>query len=190
MAAREDFTPDEWRTLEQAPIYVAFATLAADMSGPIGLVKEMEALTHALEADSLPDATNPASDLIAAVASDLRASQRAGQNWGQILGADAAHDPARGEEHPSAVPGSGLDFSSAEKVKEPALAACRAAATLLAQKASPGEAMAFGRWALSVGQQVAEAAKEGGFLGIGGSLVSEKERAMLDDMAAALGLPG
>jgi hypothetical protein len=187
MATKGDFTLEEWQSLERTPVFVAFATLAADMSGPIGLVKEIEALSHALEEKALPAASDPAHSLIAAVAADLRATQSSGRGWGQVLGEGGDPDSEQDKEHPSAVPGSGLDFSSPEKVKTPALAACHVAAELLARKAMPTEAAAFGRWAVSVGRHVAEAAKEGGFLGIGGTLVSEKERATLDELAAALG---
>ena len=174
--------------MERAPVFAAFATLAADMSGPIGLVRELEALSQALEEVNLPGGADPAHELIIAVAADLRATQSSGQGWGVILGKGGDPDSEQDQEHPSAVPGSGLDFSSPEKVKEPALAACRAAAAVLARKATPAEGEAFGRWALSVGHHVAEATKEGGFLGIGGTLVSEKERATLDELAAALGV--
>ncbi len=189
MATRADFTAEEWQSLERAPVFVAFATLAADMSGPVGLVKEMEALSQALEENALPAESDPAHDLIAAVAADLRATQSNGQGWGPVLGEDGDPDSEQDKEHPSAVPGSGLDFSRPEKVKTPALAACRAAAELLARKVTPEEAKAFGRWTVSVGRHVAEAAKEGGFLGIGGTLVSEKERATLGELASALGAP-
>jgi hypothetical protein len=189
MAMRADFTAEEWQSLERAPVFVAFATLAADMSGPVGLVKEMEALSQALEEKALPAESDPAHALIAAVAADLRATQSDGQDWGPVLGEGGDPDSEQDQEHPSAVPGSGLDFSRPEKVKTPALASCRAAAELLARKATPAEAEAFGRWAVSVGRHVAEAAKEGGFLGIGGTRVSEKERATLEELAAALGAP-
>jgi hypothetical protein len=188
LSAKSDYTPEEWRILEQAPVFVAFATLAADMSGPIGLVKEMEALSQALEERNLPSDADPAHELIAAVAADLRATQSSGQGWGMVLGEGGDPDSEQDQEHPSAVPGSGLDFSSPEKVKEPALAACRAAAELLTRKTTAAEAEAFGRWALTVGRRVAEAAKEGGFLGIGGTLVSEKERTTLDELDVALGV--
>jgi hypothetical protein len=189
LSAKPDYTPEEWRTLEQAPIFVAFATLAADMSGPIGLVREMDALSQALEEANLPGDADPAHGLIAAVAADLRMIQGSGQGWGVILGEGGDPDSEQDQEHPSAVPGSGLDFSRPEKIKEPALAACRAAAELLTRKTTAAEAEAFGRWALSVGRRVAEATKEGGFLGIGGTLVSEKERATLSVLATALGVP-
>jgi hypothetical protein len=82
MAARTDFTPEEWQSLERAPVFVAFATLAADMSGTIGLVKEMEALSQALEENALPVESDPAHELIAAVSADLRATRSSGQGWG------------------------------------------------------------------------------------------------------------
>src|SRR6476646_9062363 len=113
MATRADFTPEEWQSLERAPVFVAFATLAADMSGPIGLVKEMEE-------NALPAESDPAHALIAAVAAALRRTQSSRQGWGQILGEGGDPDSEQDKEHPSAVPGSGLDFSSPEKVKTPA----------------------------------------------------------------------
>ena len=186
MPMKSDFTPEEWQILERAPVFAAFATLAADMSGPVGLVKELEALSQALDEANLPGDAYPAHELIATVAADLRATQSSGQGWGQMLGEGDVSNSEEDQEHPSAVPGSGLDFSSPEKVKEPALAACRAAAELLGGKTTVVEA--FGRWALSVGRHVAEAAKEGGFLGIGGERVSEKERATLNELATALGV--
>jgi hypothetical protein len=113
MATRANFTPEEWRSLERAPVFVAFA---ADMSGPIGLVKEMEALSQALEENALLAESDPAHALIGAVAADLRATQSSGQGWGQILGEGGDPDAEQDKEHPSAVPGSGLDFSSPEKL--------------------------------------------------------------------------
>ena len=45
---------------------------------------------------------------------------------------------------------------------------------------SPAEAAAYASMILSVAQAAAEASKEGGFLGIGGTLVSDDERAALE----------
>jgi hypothetical protein len=41
---------------------------------------------------------------------------------------------------------------------------------------------------MSISQRVAEASKEGGFLGFGGTLVSEQEQAALHSISGALGL--
>jgi hypothetical protein len=54
------------------------------------------------------------------------------------------------------------------------------------KKAKPDEAQAFKQWLVSVSQKVAEAAKEGGFLGFGGTRVSEQETSALRDLTAAL----
>ena len=46
----------------------------------------------------------------------------------------------------------------------------------------------FKSWLRQVSQHVAEAAKEGGFLGIGGVAVSEAEKATLTEISSALKL--
>ncbi len=75
------------------------------------------------------------------------------------------------------------------QVKAQALAACREVSALLGRKA-PREAEGFKRWLLATAQQAAEAAKEGGFLGIGGVQVSDAEKAALAEVAGALGVTG
>jgi hypothetical protein len=52
---------------------------------------------------------------------------------------------------------------------------------------SPAEAQAYKDTVLAVAQAAAEASKEGGFLGIGGTLVSKEEQSALDRIKAALG---
>ena len=53
---------------------------------------------------------------------------------------------------------------------------------------APHDAAAFKGWLRELSQHVAEAAKEGGFLGIGGVLVSEAEKATLTEISSTLGL--
>jgi hypothetical protein len=62
----------------------------------------------------------------------------------------------------------------------------RAALGLLEQKATVGEVEDYKRFVLSVGETVARAHREGGFLGIGGKEVSEREQTALDDVAATV----
>jgi hypothetical protein len=62
------------------------------------------------------------------------------------------------------------------------------ALTLLEQKATPDEVEAYKRFTLSAADAAARAHKEGGFLGIGGKEVSEREQAALDAIAAKLGI--
>ena len=59
--------------------------------------------------------------------------------------------------------------------------ASRSAASALS-KVSPKEAAAYKEWVLAIGQKVAEAAKEQGVA------VSEPEKALLDEVSAAIGL--
>lgn len=53
-------------------------------------------------------------------------------------------------------------------------------------KHSPGEAAAYRAMLLDVGNKTAAAAKEGGFLGIGGVAVSKEEQAVLDQIKGVL----
>jgi hypothetical protein len=58
---------------------------------------------------------------------------------------------------------------------------------LLAQKATPEEATEVKQWLAGVAKATAEATKEGGFLGFGGVLVSDEEKAALARVNSTLG---
>jgi hypothetical protein len=62
----------------------------------------------------------------------------------------------------------------------------RAATDVLTAKAGPGEAAAYRHWLVGIADQVVNAAKSGGFLGIGGSWVSESERHFVDELSTVL----
>jgi hypothetical protein len=55
------------------------------------------------------------------------------------------------------------------------------------QTKSPGEVEHYKTWLTSVATKVSEASKEGGFLGIGGTLVSADEQAALEQLSDVLG---
>jgi len=76
---------------------------------------------------------------------------------------------------------------SPDQARAHALDQLKQVSALVRQKA-PGDAAGFAPWLQEVAQRVANASKEGGFLGIGGTLVSEQEQAALRDTAAALGI--
>ncbi len=51
---------------------------------------------------------------------------------------------------------------------------------------APDDSAAFKAWLYQISQKVAEAAKEGGFMGIGGVAVSDAEKATLGEISTAL----
>jgi hypothetical protein len=60
---------------------------------------------------------------------------------------------------------------------------------VLDRKSTPSEKAAFKAWIADLAQATAEAAREGGFLGIGGVQVSEKEHDALIRLRVLLGTP-
>jgi hypothetical protein len=75
-----------------------------------------------------------------------------------------------------------LEALADEKSKDKLVGAIRDAMYAVHAHA-PDQAAPFGQLILTVSQNVAEAAKEGGFLGIGGVKVSKEEQAMLDEIS-------
>lgn len=65
----------------------------------------------------------------------------------------------------------------------------RDAMAILEAKASPAEIDDYKIFVMTVAQAAASAHKEGGFLGIGGTPVSDAENQALDEISVALGAP-
>lgn len=81
-------------------------------------------------------------------------------------------------------------FGSKEEAQAFARAELATAIALVETK-SPGDGPAFRQWLYDTARKAAEAGKEGGFLGFGGTAVSDAEQAALADLAATLGVtPG
>jgi hypothetical protein len=161
MANKASFTPDEWKLLSQAPTMAGLVVVAASPSGLLGVIQESIAVTKIL-ADAKAQ-TSP-SELVNALVTDL------------------ATPEGRQAMQPTELRG-----KSPEQVKSHALEVCRKAAAVLDQKA-PAESLTFKRWLQTIGQKVSEAAREGGFLGIGGTQVSEQETTALADLRKSLGI--
>lgn len=73
-------------------------------------------------------------------------------------------------------------------IVQQSLANLREVSAIVDEKA-PDDAADFKAWLRGIGQMVAEASLEGGFLGIGGVRVSEAEKATLADIERALSAP-
>jgi hypothetical protein len=162
MVKKADFTSEEWQQILSLPQVASLYLALASPSNPLGLVQEMIAsskgLVEALKASS-------GNELIDAVAADIR---------------EKAEKRERME--PPLKPGNDLN-----EMKAQCLRACRDVAALLSQKA-PADAQAYKQWVYQAAQNSANAAKEGGFFGIGGQSVSEAETAALQEIAGALGV--
>jgi hypothetical protein len=79
-------------------------------------------------------------------------------------------------------------FHSVEELRSRGLERLREAVSLLEQKATPEEVEDYKRFALSLAETAARSHKEGGFLGIGGTEISENENAVLDEIAQTLAI--
>jgi hypothetical protein len=75
-----------------------------------------------------------------------------------------------------------------EQIQAAAAEILKRTSDLLAQKATPEETTELKQWLAKVAQATAEATKEGGFLGFGGTLVSDQEKAALSTVNSTLGL--
>lgn len=78
-------------------------------------------------------------------------------------------------------------IQSNEQLRAQLIEDSRAVSKLLEDKASADEAKEYKEWAMSIAENVAKAAKEGGFLGIGGTRVSDGEVKAFAEIANALG---
>ncbi|HEX6514014.1 MAG TPA: hypothetical protein VF049_00445 [Nocardioidaceae bacterium] len=151
MTTKSDFTEDEWSRIVRAPIVAGLVISLADPGGPIEAAKESMA--------TLKSATNPPSRerLLAEMALEIQALTQ------------QRHNPL-----------SGYKATTQGNPGEAVLEELGAVQALVANKATPEETAAFGRWLVAAAQAAADAAKEGGFMGLGAQQVSEREQAMLD----------
>jgi hypothetical protein len=79
------------------------------------------------------------------------------------------------------------EVNSSEKLRSQLIEDSQAVASLLAEKATPEEAGEYKEWSMGIAANVAKAAKEGGFLGFGGTQISDGEREAFAQIADALG---
>jgi hypothetical protein len=158
MSVKDQFTPDEWKSLLKAPMLVSYAVAGAAPSKQEDFVRELAAV-----AEGVIEAEHRASkdSLLGAVIVDIVAN---------------AEDEQRGQ----------TEKLSLDEVKVRALDTCREVAAVLETNASPDEAYEYKRWVLVVAEKVAAAAKEGGFLGFGGEQISASEIATINEIGEAI----
>jgi hypothetical protein len=164
MTDKSTFTPEEWKLLLESVMMAGIAVTAAEPSGIWGLLRESFASGSALRQAKMDPGSNP---LIKAVVADFETPQ------GQSTARDGLRET--------------LASIKPTEIRARCIETLRQAGALVASKA-PDDASAFKGWLHEISQHVAEAAKEGGFLGIGGVRVSDAEKATLTEISVALGL--
>ena len=164
MADKSNFTNEEWKLLLESVMMAGIAVTAAAPSGLWGLLKESFASSSDLVKAKMDPGTNP---LIKAVVADFDSAQ------GRAIARDGLKEKLQGVK-PADIPAKCIET-------------LRQVAAVLDTKA-PGDAAAFKGWLRQISQRVAEAASEGGLLGIGGVLVSDAEKATLKEISSALRL--
>lgn len=161
MASKTDFTVEEWQLVTIGPQLASLYITFASPSGLIGAVKEV-AVYPRLIVETLKNSSE--NSLVNAVAIDFKAMMER-------------------KERPQ-LPVAG---KKPDEVKSLSLQKLSELAAMLAAKSLP-EAEGFKQWVYKVAQGSAEASKEGGFLGFGGTQVNEAEATALKEIAVALGI--
>ena len=160
MTSRTDFTEDEWERLGRAPLVAGMAITIADPGGPIETIKESSAALRTL----------------------VEAAREGG--FGEFVHAVAQDVAAKAQHRENPLAGFKPDRRDPRR---DILHELRAVNALLVEKATPEEVAEFREWLKAAAQRAALAATEGGFLGFGGELVSEREQQMLDTLGEIFG---
>ena len=158
MTGKADYTDEEWAALTRAPIVAGFAITLADPGGPIEIAKESLA---AMKTAASP----PSEDELLVAVSQAAVEQR-----------DSHQNPVKD-----------LDLKG-KTARQQIVDELKNVNAILTAKATPEEAATFRAWLIDAAQEAANAAKEGGFFGIGATRVSEGEERMLAQLREILGV--
>ena len=162
MLTKNDFSASDWNTLRDTQYLVGFATVMAGQSG-LGTIKELIALSQGIIQNQTSDVP---------LIRELTAT-------GEMQAAQASLKESFGELQAN---------PSSDNVRRLALDAARSSLAILGPKGTKEEIDAYRRLLYGIADKVARAAREGGFLGFGGTLISEGERSFLNELRSTLQL--
>ncbi|EIC31269.1 MULTISPECIES: hypothetical protein [Methylomicrobium] len=164
MATKSDFSSAEWEVLRDAPHLVILAVTVAGASGFFGSIAE--ALAPSGIINEALQGSNPL----------LR----------EVCGREEIKSSIESIKELARASG---DFANIQAVlRQEAVDKSRTAIGILRKKGSPEDVSVYRDFLIHLGDKVANAAKEGGFLGFGGERVSEHERTLLAELAEAVGM--
>lgn len=158
---KSKFSTEEWMKVMTGAGNAGAAVVAASPSGVTGLIAEMTAIVKGVREEV---SKSPRTALLEAVAADLVAGPPEGFK---------PDDQGR--------------VTNPEEAVQHALEGVRQALWLVDSKTSPEDAASYRQMLRTVAERVAGAAKEGGFLGMGGEQISEKERDILAQLDTLMG---
>ncbi len=162
MANKTNFTPEEWKTLLDGAMMSGLAVTAAEPSGILGVLKESFAASKALI-----EGKGDSDELVKAIEAEFETSE------GRTFAKDGFREKLGG--------------AKADELKAKCLDTMKQVSAILQAKA-PQDAEAVKKWLYHIAEKVAEADAEGGFLGFGGTQVTDAEKAALSEISAALKL--
>ncbi|WNJ20288.1 hypothetical protein [Pontibacter sp. G13] len=173
MTIKERFEPEEWEFLSYYPAMVGAAMSAAGKSGITGTMKEMfassSAYHHGAERfphDELVSTIGKREDTSMSDREWIEGLQRHVRQYFEDRGARKPHDLID------------LVLEDAPRLNK------------LLDKKAPESSFSYKTWLLDIAEQVARAAKEGGFLGFGAVEFSDGESEFMDRLIDTLGMHG
>ncbi len=125
-------------------------------------------------------ASEPGGQLRESVALSRAYAEARAQQPGELMEAILTTAPSLGPQDAPRTP---------DAIRDRALADLRRAVRILDRLATDEELVNYKRFVYALAQEVAQAHREGGFLGIGGKPVSAKEQAAVDAIAAIFDEP-
>ena len=174
MITKDSFTVEEWAQIVSAPASIGALVVTADPSGPIGLIGEFKAILSSMQ--SYVEAHAGASSLMAAL-KDPMTNKPTEEEQEQIKQWAKQQEEQMKANRPK----------TPEELQQVVRQSVTGTIGLLRAKgADESEVGTFKAMMIGVAEAVANASKEGGFLGFGGTLVSEKEKSVLAQIQAEL----
>jgi len=171
MSIQNNYAAEDWETVSLLPSMVGAAAACASTNGLFGMVKEsMSNVQGVLGGVKL----YPDNQLIRAVSPDMTDKQ-------------SAKATAMKQRESFKAKMKNQDIKKREDLIRTALDDAANVGRILPAGASEQEVTEFKEWVYAIAQKVAESAKEGGFLGFGGTPISMEEQRFLDDLKLALG---
>jgi hypothetical protein len=162
MTTRSDYTDEEWKNIKAAPLLAGMYVSTVANSGPFDTAKEGVAIMQSVTDLAKKGSAN---ELITTLIAEAQPKE------GEAVGTHEAIT---------------VNVKTIEELRKATIDTLQSASAALT-KATPEEVTEYKQFILTVAQRVAEAGKEGGFLGIGGTRVSPPETKAIQEIRDALG---